>query len=102
MPSRPIVAAPSGTEPPPRPVFSGLQLCSFAPHTLHDGRLVMVRDSDWKLSVCLDPAVNDLALYNLSDDPYERRNLAADPAHAARRETMLALVEEHIATTSRR
>ena len=62
----------------------------------------MVRDSDWKLSVCLDPAVNDLALYNLSDDPYERRNLAADPAHAARRETMLALVEEHIATTSRR
>jgi choline-sulfatase len=48
-------------------------------------RYVMVRQGDWKLSVFRDPANparfagdDGLALYNLRDDPGERRNRAAD------------------------
>ena len=69
----------SGCEPPARPVFSELTLASFKPHVQHEGRLVMVRDGNWKLSACLDPQVHDLALHDLAGDPYERRNLANDP-----------------------
>ncbi len=42
--------------------------------------LVGIREGDWKYIHCeLDPPL----LFNVTDDPYELTNLAADPAHAA-------------------
>lgn len=86
----------TGREPEARPVFSEFSLNSFAPHIQHDGRLVMVRHGHWKLSACIDPAIHDVALYDLNHDPEERTNLAGDPACTAQRETLLAFVRKHI------
>ena len=86
----------TGREPEARPVFSAFTLASFRPHIQHDGRLVMVRDGDWKLSVCLDPEPHDITLHNLAEDPLERVNLAEDDACRNRRGELLGLVWGHI------
>lgn len=83
-------------EPEARPVFSELDLQSFAPNILHQGRLVMVRHNDWKLSVCLDPEVHDAALYDLKSDPHERDNRAADPSCQDQYDALLQLIVNHI------
>lgn len=88
----------SGQEPPVKPVFSELTLESFKPYVQHRGRLVMVRLGDWKLSVCLDPEVHDHALHNLAEDPFERSNLAHEPAHQSTRDELLTLILEHLST----
>lgn len=86
----------TATEPPAAPIFSELDLQSFAPHLSHRGRLVMVRDGDWKLSACVDPAIHDVTLHNLHRDPHERQNLAADPSCRARRDTLLRLIADRL------
>jgi len=45
----------------------------------------MIRTGDWKYNHYLD---GDDELYNLKDDPMERKNLITDPAHAALAETL--------------
>ena len=86
----------SGGEPQVRPVFSELTLESQRPYVQHEGRLVMVRDGDWKLSLCLDPEVHDAALYNLTEDPDEILNLSDDASCAGQRERLIALIRKHI------
>jgi len=86
----------AGGEPEVKPVFSELTLESQRPYVQHKGRLVMVRDGDWKLSLCLDPEVHDVALYNLTEDPHEIVNLADDPSCAGQRERLIALICKHI------
>lgn len=66
-----------GLEPESGPVFSELTLGSFG--IRHADRLVMVRDGDWKLTLCLDPAPGDGGLYHLPTDPHELANLYRDP-----------------------
>lgn len=90
----------AATEPPAAPIFSELDLQSFAPHLSHHGRLVMVRHGDWKLSACVDPAVHDVTLHHLRQDPHERHNLADAPSHRHRRETLLRLIADHLAGAS--
>jgi arylsulfatase A-like enzyme len=49
-----------------------------------------VRDDLWKLLVY--PQVNKVQLFDLRNDPAERNDLAADPAHAAEAERLTALL----------
>lgn len=86
----------TGREPEPRPVFSEFSLNSFAPHIKHHGRLVMVRQGNWKLSACVDPEINDVALYNLQSDPHELANCAAEDPCKSHREELLELVRKHL------
>ncbi len=87
-----------GVEPPSVPVFSEFTLGSFG--IRHDDRLVMVRDGNWKLSMCLDPTPHDSALYNLGTDPFELTNLAglAESHHIESR--LSGLIENHISESS--
>lgn len=86
----------SGKEPDVEPVFSEFTLESFKPYIQHEGRLVMVRLGIWKLSVCVDPDIHDEALYDLSEDPCECKNLANDPTCRKRMDELVALIREHI------
>ena len=87
----------TGEEPPPAPVFSEFTLESVAPYGVaHKGRLVMVRDGDWKLSLCLDPRPHDLCLNNLGDDPYEQHNLACDAKFRVERDRLQDLILAHM------
>ncbi len=87
----------SGTEPESRPVFSEQTLASF--DVRPDDRLVLVRDGDWKLSVAMTPEPAEGALYNLKDDPHERRNLFADPAFSNIRDRLTQMILEHLGET---
>src|SRR4029079_10645138 len=49
----------------------------------------MIRSGRWKLIAHHGDAPQ---LFDLHDDPHERRDLAADPAHAARRDALVARV----------
>jgi len=51
--------------------------------------MVLVRDGDWKLSVCLDPRPGEGMLCHLGDDPLELVNLYDRPQHAGVRERLL-------------
>jgi arylsulfatase A-like enzyme len=51
-----------------------------------------VRDDRWKLLVY--PQVNKVQLFDLQNDPGERNDLAADPAHAAEVNRLLALLKD--------
>ena len=42
----------------------------------------MVREGRWKFMMTLEAGAEEYALFDLEADPYERRNLAADAAHA--------------------
>ncbi len=66
-----------------RPIFSELKLLDFQP-------IRMVRRGDWKLVYyhTLEP----VHLFNLAADPDEQVNRAADPACAAVRDALLALM----------
>ncbi|MBN1350232.1 sulfatase-like hydrolase/transferase [candidate division KSB1 bacterium] len=86
----------SPAEPEIRPVFSEFTLTSFERYLQHSGRLVLVRDGDWKLSACLDPEPHDFALYHLAEDPFELENLADDPNHAGQKEHLLHLILTHL------
>ena len=63
-------------------------------------RYLMVRDGRWKLSLYRDPRDpnrcaerEDRVLFDLENDPGERRNLAADPAHAAVMDALIAQID---------
>jgi hypothetical protein len=56
----------------------------------------MVRDGRWKLSVCLNPRINDGALYDLDADPCELTNLYEVPGHEETVQTLLGLIAEHL------
>ena len=92
----------SGQEPERRPAFSEFSLNSFAPHIEHDGRLVMVRDGDWKLSACIDPEIHDVSFHNLKLDPHERTNRANDAACETSRNDLLGLIRQHVEEAERR
>ena len=68
------------------------EYCTDAVPAWTGGRAVqqrMVRQGDWKLHYYHgDPPL----LFNLADDPTEERDLASDPVHADRLESMLELV----------
>jgi arylsulfatase A-like enzyme len=49
-----------------------------------------VRDDRWKL--IRYPHINKSQLFDLQNDPHEMRDLSADPAHAGRIESLLALM----------
>jgi arylsulfatase A-like enzyme len=51
-----------------------------------------VRDDRWKLLVY--PQVNKVQLFDLRNDPAERKDLAPDPAHAAEVERLTALLKD--------
>lgn len=84
-----------GKEPENKPVFSEFTLGSF--DIREYDRLVMVRDRNWKLSLCLDPEMFDGALFNLADDPYERTNLYGVSEYKAIQDKLSLLISEHIA-----
>lgn len=50
------------------------------------GRTAMVRQEDWKLVVDMQDGVE---LYNVADDPVERRDLADEPSYADVREDLM-------------
>ncbi len=84
----------TGHEPAGRPVFSELMLDSF---NIRNGeRLVMVREGDWKLSLCMDPEPRDGFLINLADDPHERANLFGNAAHADVQQRLTFQIQEHL------
>ena len=87
----------SGSEPMARPVFSEQTLASF--NVRPEDRLVMVRDGEWKLSVAMTPGPSEGALYNLENDPHERRNLFDDPASAEVRDRLTRTILEHLGET---
>jgi arylsulfatase len=84
----------AGVEPEARPVFSAFTLGTLRLHP--DTRLVMVRDGDWKLSLRMDPAPGDGALYDLGNDPHERRNLYEDAGFAGTRDRLTRLILAHL------
>lgn len=66
------------------------EYCTDAVPAWTGGRPVqqrMLREGDWKLHYYHGEPPG---LYNLTDDPQERVDLGGDPAHAARRDRMLA------------
>ena len=83
-----------GVTPDARPVFSEMTLGSF--EIRHDDRLVMVRDGDWKLVLCLDVDGGDGALFDLAADPHERHNLYNAVAHATTQARLTQLIETHV------
>jgi len=85
----------SGCLPPQKPVFSEFTLGSFDLRC-HD-RLVMVREGNSKLIISLDDEETDLSLYDLTDDPYERVNLAADPRASGTVDRLRRYVDHHLA-----
>ena len=85
----------AGKEPQPRPVFSEFTLGSF--RIRHDDRLVMVRDENWKLSLCMDPEPHDGALYNLTDDPMELTNLYGRSEIHPVQQRLTDAIEQHLA-----
>jgi hypothetical protein len=60
--------------------------------------LVMVRDDNWKFYVCYSPDAGDSGLYNLADDPFERRNLHGLTEFADQQARVQALIDVHLTT----
>ncbi len=87
----------TGTEPPSRPVFSGITLPVDSRHP--DRRLVMVREGNWKLTVCVDESNESGELINLSADPFEQQNLWGKPGNREIQEHLMALIDTHITET---
>lgn len=87
----------SGNEPELRPVFSEFTLASFKPYVEHESPLVMVREGDFKLSVCMNPDPDSLIFCNLREDPLERVNLVDKRLYRPQMERMLSLIERHLA-----
>ena len=83
-----------GEEPMERPVFSEFTLGSFGIRP--EDRLVMVREGNWKLTLCVDPEPGDGGLYDLAEDPYERQNLYRQPEYQEVEERLTTLVLDHI------
>lgn len=61
-------------EPNNKPVMS--EFVINPPQVGHDGRLVMIRYQNLKLSLCLDPEPHDYFMTDLINDPYETINVA--------------------------
>lgn len=83
-----------GTEPPGVPVFSEMTLNPRILRT-HE-RLVMVRDGPLKLTLNADGPESEEALYDLRDDPWERRNRAEDPRYREARRRLRRLIRRHL------
>jgi arylsulfatase A-like enzyme len=109
-----------GTEPPARPVFSGIAhrdwsgFCGCPParpvfsdlnHAFDprhpDKRLVMVRDGNWKLTACVDDLESRGELVNLADDPFEQRNLFGAPEFQSVQDRLWVLIRDHVSGTPR-
>ena len=86
----------NGAKPQATPVFSELTLGSFGMRP--DDRLVMVRDGNWKMSLCFSPELSDGTLHNLNDDPYERENLYDHTKYATIQNRLTSLIEKHLST----
>jgi len=86
----------SGQEPPVRPCFSEFVL-EWPEYCGHADPIVMVRESDLKLSLCFGPEPYDGWLVNLAVDPFERRNLYGDARYAVDCTWLEQLVVEHYA-----
>jgi hypothetical protein len=56
----------------------------------------MVREGDWKLSLCMDPVPHDGALYNLTEDPYERTNLFHDKEYGKIQHELTRRIQDHM------
>lgn len=91
----------SGNEPELRPVFSEFTLASFKPYVEHESPLVMVREGDFKLSVCMNPEPDSPIFCNLREDPLERLNLVDKGLYRPQMERMLSLIEKHLAEKHR-
>jgi arylsulfatase A-like enzyme/pimeloyl-ACP methyl ester carboxylesterase len=63
-------------------------------HTAYRSLQRAIRDDRWKL--IRYPQVDVTQLFDLQTDPHETNNLAANPAHAARIEAMLARLEKEM------
>lgn len=59
--------------------------------TTYEDKIRAVRDGRWKL--IRYPLIHHTQLFDLRHDPYELHNLADDPAHRARVDSMMALLE---------
>ena len=88
-----------GREPEARPVFSGMAFGFDPKHP--DNRVVMVRDGDWKLTVCPDAPEVAGELVNLADDPHEQHNRYGAPEVSATQERLWGLVRGHLASTEK-
>jgi arylsulfatase len=93
------VALGRGDEPPAEPIHSEFTLGSFEMRP--QDRLVMVREGTFKLSCCLDPQPHDLVLYDLANDPYERRNLWGQDGVVVLGERLLATLVDRAARGAR-
>lgn len=96
----PTVCELTGAEPPGklagqslRPLWAGekevLRDSVFLPYS---GLMRAVRDARWKL--ILYPPINHRELFDLSNDPAETKDLAADPANADRIERLTVLLRD--------
>jgi arylsulfatase A-like enzyme len=99
----PILRGEGGVD--PAPVFSEIDYGLWG---YRDGdRHVMVREGSWKLCLYRDPADHttdpadhnrfedddDRVLFNLAEDPGERRNRAHDPAYAGVIDDLIAHID---------
>lgn len=84
-----------GAEPDARPVFSEFTLGSFEMRP--NDRLVMVREGQWKLSLCMDPKPHDEVLCNLEQDPYEQHNLYGQKETKSIQNRLVKLITNHLA-----
>ncbi len=89
----------SGQEPASVPVFSEFTLGSFG--LMPDDPLIMVRDQNWKLSLCMTADDRDGMLVDLSTDPEETRNLWNDPRYSTPQNRLRRLIEEHFERANR-
>lgn len=94
----------SGCEPEEHPLYSEIMLPEegiragrqFGPFRgyRHGLKRASVREGNWKLSCALTPEPTELLLSDLESDPYERVNLAGEPAHADRVARMSRMIRE--------
>jgi choline-sulfatase len=88
-----------GKEPAALPVFSEM---SFGFDPRHpDNRVVMVRDGQWKLCVCVDDETEKGELIDLGNDPLEQHNVYGQEKYAAIQQKLLQAVTAHIAGTEK-
>lgn len=81
-------AVADGVEPQAKPVISEFKM--NPPIVDVQGRLIMIRENDLKLSFCLDSEPEDYFLVDLARDPHECTNVANAPSY---RSALASMVE---------